>query len=83
MAEPLFPQVEPLSLALFSPGSTKNRYLGIWYKKISIKTVVWVANRLNTGSTKILLELICVPNPEPEQGLSKPSSAREPEHKLS
>ncbi|KAI7724902.1 hypothetical protein M8C21_003461, partial [Ambrosia artemisiifolia] len=25
--------------------SSKNRYLGIWYKKISYKTVVWVANR--------------------------------------
>ncbi|KAL8103361.1 hypothetical protein AgCh_027794 [Apium graveolens] len=29
----------------FSPGSSTNRYLGIWYKKISRGTVVWVANR--------------------------------------
>ncbi|KAK1368882.1 Receptor-like serine/threonine-protein kinase [Heracleum sosnowskyi] len=29
----------------FSPGSSRNRYLGIWYKKISNGTVVWVANR--------------------------------------
>ncbi|KAI7751294.1 hypothetical protein M8C21_028152 [Ambrosia artemisiifolia] len=29
----------------FSPGKSKNRYLGIWYKKISHGTVVWVANR--------------------------------------
>ncbi|CAI9295173.1 unnamed protein product [Lactuca saligna] len=32
-------------LGFFSPGSSDNRYLGIWYKKISLKTVVWVANR--------------------------------------
>nr|GEZ97811.1 G-type lectin S-receptor-like serine/threonine-protein kinase At4g27290 [Tanacetum cinerariifolium] len=29
----------------FKLGSSKNMYLGIWYKKISVKTVVWVANR--------------------------------------
>ncbi|CAK9160389.1 unnamed protein product, partial [Ilex paraguariensis] len=28
-----------------SPGSSKNRYLGIWYKNIPVRTVVWVANR--------------------------------------
>uniref|UniRef100_A0A5B7BIU9 Receptor-like serine/threonine-protein kinase n=1 Tax=Davidia involucrata TaxID=16924 RepID=A0A5B7BIU9_DAVIN len=32
-------------LGFFSPGSSKNRYLGIWYKKIPDRTVVWVANR--------------------------------------
>ncbi|WOG96152.1 hypothetical protein DCAR_0415483 [Daucus carota subsp. sativus] len=32
-------------LGFFSPGSSTNRYLGIWYKKISHGTVVWVANR--------------------------------------
>ncbi|KAF5794653.1 putative protein kinase RLK-Pelle-DLSV family [Helianthus annuus] len=32
-------------LGFFSPGRSKNRYLGIWYKKISTGTVVWVANR--------------------------------------
>ncbi|KAI7746838.1 hypothetical protein M8C21_017587, partial [Ambrosia artemisiifolia] len=32
-------------LGFFSPGKSKNRYLGIWYKKISYGTVVWVANR--------------------------------------
>ncbi|GKV15808.1 hypothetical protein SLEP1_g26557 [Rubroshorea leprosula] len=26
-------------------GGSRTRYLGIWYKKISIRTVVWVANR--------------------------------------
>ena len=34
-------------LGFFNPGSSKNRYLGIWFKNIPIKTVVWVANRLN------------------------------------
>ncbi|XP_010240988.1 PREDICTED: receptor-like serine/threonine-protein kinase SD1-8 [Nelumbo nucifera] len=32
-------------LGFFTPGSSKYRYVGIWYKKIPIKTVVWVANR--------------------------------------
>ncbi|KAK7269918.1 hypothetical protein RIF29_22725 [Crotalaria pallida] len=34
-------------LGFFSPGNSKNRYLGIWYKNIPIQTVVWVANGLN------------------------------------
>ncbi|KAL7588156.1 hypothetical protein Lser_V15G36365 [Lactuca serriola] len=36
---------ETYELGFFSPGKSKNRYLGIWYKKISPCTVVWVANR--------------------------------------
>ncbi|KAF5794651.1 putative protein kinase RLK-Pelle-DLSV family [Helianthus annuus] len=32
-------------LGFFSPGKSKNRYVGIWYKKISTGTAVWVANR--------------------------------------
>ncbi|KAK9005023.1 hypothetical protein V6N11_042471 [Hibiscus sabdariffa] len=32
-------------LGFFSPRNSKGRYLGIWYKKISAGTVVWVANR--------------------------------------
>ncbi|KAK1421234.1 hypothetical protein QVD17_23419 [Tagetes erecta] len=36
---------ERFELGFFSPGSSSNRYLGIWYKNISPKTVVWVANR--------------------------------------
>ncbi|KAF7822789.1 G-type lectin S-receptor-like serine/threonine-protein kinase [Senna tora] len=31
-------------LGFFSPGSSKGRYMGIWYKE-SPSTVVWVANR--------------------------------------
>ncbi|XP_027344158.1 G-type lectin S-receptor-like serine/threonine-protein kinase At4g27290 [Abrus precatorius] len=34
-------------LGFFTPGNSQKRYLGIWYKKIPIQTVVWVANRLN------------------------------------
>ncbi|CAA2969615.1 Hypothetical predicted protein [Olea europaea subsp. europaea] len=26
-------------------GNSKNRYVGLWYKEISVETVVWVANR--------------------------------------
>ena len=32
-------------LGFFTPGNSKNRYLGIWYKNIPSKTIVWVANR--------------------------------------
>ncbi|KAK4485098.1 hypothetical protein RD792_007707 [Penstemon davidsonii] len=32
-------------LGFFSTGNTKNRYVGIWYKKVTVRTVVWVANR--------------------------------------
>ncbi|XP_022717008.1 G-type lectin S-receptor-like serine/threonine-protein kinase At4g27290 [Durio zibethinus] len=34
-------------LGFFTPGSSKNRFLGIWYKNIPMQTVVWVANRIN------------------------------------
>ncbi|KAK9064106.1 hypothetical protein SSX86_017978 [Deinandra increscens subsp. villosa] len=46
---------ENFELGFFSPGSSKNRYLGIWFKNTSPQTVVWVANRetplLNTSGT--------------------------------
>ncbi|CAL9135890.1 unnamed protein product [Musa textilis] len=29
----------------FSPGSSTNRYVGIWYHKVQKQTLVWVANR--------------------------------------
>ncbi|KAL8257670.1 hypothetical protein R6Q59_029711 [Mikania micrantha] len=32
-------------LGFFSPGSSKSRYLGIWFKNTSPQTVAWVANR--------------------------------------
>ncbi|KAJ0745030.1 putative protein kinase RLK-Pelle-DLSV family [Helianthus annuus] len=45
-------------LGFFSPGKSKNRYVGIWYKKISYGTIVWVANREtpiadNSGMLKV------------------------------
>ncbi|GMY37170.1 G-type lectin S-receptor-like serine/threonine-protein kinase At1g11330 [Fagus crenata] len=43
-------------LGFFTPVNSTNRYLGIWYNKISKFTVVWVANRekpLN-GSSGVL-----------------------------
>ncbi|XP_050247246.1 G-type lectin S-receptor-like serine/threonine-protein kinase At4g27290 isoform X1 [Quercus robur] len=44
-------------LGFFSPGDSTNRYLGIWYNNIPIKTVVWVANRHNpiTDSSGVLM----------------------------
>ncbi|XP_023879915.1 G-type lectin S-receptor-like serine/threonine-protein kinase At4g27290 isoform X2 [Quercus suber] len=38
---------ESYALGFFSPGKSRNRYLGIWYNNIPVRTVVWVANRLN------------------------------------
>ncbi|KAJ0082066.1 hypothetical protein Patl1_09707 [Pistacia atlantica] len=32
-------------LGFFKPGKSSNYYIGIWYDKISVQTVVWVANR--------------------------------------
>ncbi|KAF3634407.1 G-type lectin S-receptor-like serine/threonine-protein kinase [Capsicum annuum] len=32
-------------LGFFSPGNSKNRYVGMWYKNIPVRKVVWVANR--------------------------------------
>ncbi|XP_061350020.1 G-type lectin S-receptor-like serine/threonine-protein kinase At4g27290 [Gastrolobium bilobum] len=34
-------------LGFFNPGSSSNRYVGIWYKNVQVRTVVWVANRDN------------------------------------
>ncbi|KAK6133332.1 hypothetical protein DH2020_032903 [Rehmannia glutinosa] len=32
-------------LGFFAPGNSSNHYVGIWYKNISVRTVVWVGNR--------------------------------------
>ncbi|RDY03181.1 G-type lectin S-receptor-like serine/threonine-protein kinase, partial [Mucuna pruriens] len=34
-------------LGFFTPGSSGNRYVGIWYRNIPVRRVVWVANRDN------------------------------------
>ncbi|KAK9075911.1 hypothetical protein SSX86_004241 [Deinandra increscens subsp. villosa] len=44
-ADTLVSPAGTFELGFFTPGSSGNRYLGIWYKKISVRTVVWVANR--------------------------------------
>ncbi|KAG5516617.1 hypothetical protein RHGRI_037370 [Rhododendron griersonianum] len=36
---------QTFALGFFTPGKSTNRYLGIWYNKVSEQTVVWVANR--------------------------------------
>ncbi|KAK9089537.1 hypothetical protein Scep_028619 [Stephania cephalantha] len=35
------------ALGFFSPGNSQKRYIGIWFNKVSVQTVVWVANRDN------------------------------------
>ncbi|CAN1319145.1 G-type lectin S-receptor-like serine/threonine-protein kinase RKS1 [Linum perenne] len=44
------------ALGFFSPGSSRYRYLGIWYFELPERTVVWVANRNNpiAGSSGVL-----------------------------
>ncbi|CAN8240867.1 unnamed protein product [Cochlearia groenlandica] len=32
-------------LGFFSPNNTKNQYVGIWFKEIEPRVIVWVANR--------------------------------------
>ncbi|KAL3639892.1 hypothetical protein CASFOL_014860 [Castilleja foliolosa] len=32
-------------LGFFSKENSSNRYMGIWYKQITVQTIVWVANR--------------------------------------
>lgn len=34
-------------LGFFTPGSSRNRYVRIWYKNVLVRTYVWVANRQN------------------------------------
>ncbi|KAL1809034.1 hypothetical protein ACET3Z_026024 [Daucus carota] len=36
---------ENFVLGFFSPANSTRRYVGIWYNKVTIRTVVWVANR--------------------------------------
>lgn len=42
--ETLISASRSFELGFFSRGNSKNRYLGIWYKK-SPETAAWVANR--------------------------------------
>ncbi|XP_015886431.4 G-type lectin S-receptor-like serine/threonine-protein kinase At1g61370 isoform X2 [Ziziphus jujuba] len=38
---------QTFELGFFSPNNSGNQYVGIWYKEISPRIVVWVANREN------------------------------------
>nr|GEY70207.1 G-type lectin S-receptor-like serine/threonine-protein kinase At1g61550 [Tanacetum cinerariifolium] len=51
---------EAFELGFFNPGNSTNRYIGIWYKNLIARKVIWVANRENpllvsdTNSTLII-----------------------------
>ncbi|KAJ0764292.1 putative S-locus glycoprotein [Helianthus annuus] len=45
-------------LGFFSPGSSKNRYLGIWFKNTSSQTIVRVANRETPLTDKLGLVIL-------------------------
>ncbi|KAI7724671.1 hypothetical protein M8C21_021482 [Ambrosia artemisiifolia] len=54
---------ETFELGFFNLGNSSNYYVGIWYKKISKQTVVWVANRdapLTNTSGELTLTLLGV-----------------------
>lgn len=46
-------------LGFFTPGnsSRSNYYIGMWYKKVSLRTIVWVANRETPVSDRSSSEL--------------------------
>ncbi|KAL6207035.1 hypothetical protein ACLB2K_024280 [Fragaria x ananassa] len=35
------------ALGFFSPENSRHRYIGVWFNKVTEKTIVWVANRDN------------------------------------
>ncbi|XP_042373292.1 receptor-like serine/threonine-protein kinase SD1-8 [Zingiber officinale] len=39
-------------LGFFNPSGSTNRYVGIWYNRISPQTVVWIANRRSPITTR-------------------------------
>ncbi|XP_071701103.1 G-type lectin S-receptor-like serine/threonine-protein kinase At2g19130 [Rutidosis leptorrhynchoides] len=45
-------------LGFFKAGNSSNYYIGIWYKKVSTKTVPWVANRKTPVLDKFNSELL-------------------------
>ncbi|KAL3754550.1 hypothetical protein ACJRO7_001745 [Eucalyptus globulus] len=44
-------------LGFFSPGNSTYSYIGIWYNKVSVQTIVWVANRENPVTDRFATEL--------------------------
>ncbi|KAK1414640.1 hypothetical protein QVD17_30389 [Tagetes erecta] len=59
--ETIVSQQETFELGFFRPGKSSNLYVGIWYKKLPNRTVVWVANR-NTPLTDTFGELTLTPD---------------------
>ncbi|KAF2285892.1 hypothetical protein GH714_008731 [Hevea brasiliensis] len=56
----LISQDGSFELGFFSAGISKNRYLGIWYKNIPVRTIVWVANRsspINDSSGLLMIDI--------------------------
>lgn len=56
---------QTFEIGFFSPKNSTNRYVGIWYKRISPGTVMWVANRNtpltnNSGELSLTLQGILV-----------------------
>ncbi|GMN65409.1 hypothetical protein TIFTF001_034480 [Ficus carica] len=45
-------------LGFFTPGNSKNSYVGIWYKNIPVQPVVWVANSSSKQARKPVVELL-------------------------
>ncbi|KAI3872993.1 hypothetical protein MKW92_025142 [Papaver armeniacum] len=46
-SETLISPDQVFKLGFFNPPNTTNRYVGIWYNKFPVQTIVWVANRDN------------------------------------
>ncbi|CAK9146176.1 unnamed protein product [Ilex paraguariensis] len=46
-----------VELGFFNPGNSSNFYIGMWYKKVSLQTIVWVANQDRPISDKFSSEL--------------------------
>ncbi|VAI08241.1 unnamed protein product [Triticum turgidum subsp. durum] len=73
-------------LGFFSPGNSSKHYVGIWYKKISKQTVVWVANRehpiIKPSTSRFMLsihgELLLLTTPSDTLLWSSNASSRSP-----
>lgn len=64
-AQTLVSSGDVFELGFFTPGSSGKWYIGIWYKNISRRTYVWVANRDNpltnsSGIFKISNQSFCL-----------------------
>ncbi|XP_028073878.1 G-type lectin S-receptor-like serine/threonine-protein kinase At4g27290 [Camellia sinensis] len=45
--KPLVSSGEAFELGFFNPPYSNNRYIGIWFKNVPIRTPIWVANKNN------------------------------------